>query len=100
MFEINTDEHGVVRLAGRFDAAQAKHAKEVLDKIKTSCTVDFKELRYISSAGLGELLSTQKRLMDAGQSLRLINMDGHIRDVFRYAGFYQIFDMEMGDPEG
>ncbi len=50
-------------------------------------------LEYISSAGLGVLLKTQKRAMATGQGLRLVNANQHIRDIFKYAGFDRIFEI-------
>lgn len=100
MFDIRINEDGHVLLSGRFDASQADKARTVLSKITKSCTVDFKDLKYISSAGLGELLGVQKRLMDAGEGLKLVNVSGHIRDVFRFAGFHKIFEMpEQAAPD-
>ncbi len=93
MFAISKDEDGTVRLAGRFDAAQVNAAQEVLSKINTSCVVDFKDLAYISSAGLGILFATQKRLREANQKLTLKNLNSHIRDIFRIARFDLIFDL-------
>lgn len=46
-----------------------------------------------SSAGLGVLLAAQKKLSERGKQLRLINVRGHIRDVFHFSGFDQIFDI-------
>ena len=91
MLNITTNEDGHILLAGRFDASQVAQAKEVFEQLNTSATVDFRDLEYISSAGLGVLLFTQKRLREAGSGLKLINMNNHIRDVFRYAGFNTIF---------
>ncbi len=93
MFEIQVNTEGDILLTGRFDAAQVARAKEVFDHIDSGCTVDFKDLQYISSAGLGELLSVQKRLMNAGSGLRLINMNEHIQDIFRFAGFDKVFEI-------
>ena len=94
MFEIKIDELNEVKLTGRFDASQTDTAKKVFQDIIESTKVDFINLDYISSAGLGVLLMTQKRLMDADQELILINMNDHIREVFRYAGFDMIFKIE------
>ena len=55
--------------------------------------VDFAKLDYISSAGLGILLAAQKRLSERGESLKLININSHIRDVFHFSGFDTIFDI-------
>jgi anti-anti-sigma factor len=94
MFDIVRDENGHILISGRFDASRVKDAQSVLDEIEGSCTLDFKNLEYISSAGLGTLLAAQKRLTDKGHSIKLINLNKHIRDIFRVAGFDFIFDIE------
>ncbi|HTP14054.1 MAG TPA: STAS domain-containing protein [Bacteroidota bacterium] len=94
MFDLNIRPDGHIALTGRLDASQADKAKMEFDKVSKSTVVDFKDLEYISSAGLGVLFATQKRLKDAGQGLKLVNMNQHIRDVFRYARFDLIFEIE------
>ena len=94
MFGFNRAEDGEILLSGRLDASQSEQAKKEFDKITKSCVVNLKDLEYISSAGLGVLFATQKRLKDGGQGLKLINMNQHIRDVFRYARFDLIFEIE------
>jgi anti-sigma B factor antagonist len=93
MFDISVGEGGGVRLAGRLDASQVEKARAALSDIATSCVVDFAELEYISSAGLGVLLSAQKRLSGAGHTLRLANLNRHIREIFTIAGFDRIFEI-------
>ena len=94
MFEITRDTAGNVHLNGRFDAGQVGTAKEVFSLVDDSCLVDFSELSYISSAGLGLLFATQKRLVDQGRALTLANLNPHIREVFRIAGFDNIFEID------
>ncbi len=94
MLRIRVGEDGEIRLSGRFDASQVETAEAHFDKITKSCTVNFAELDYISSAGLGILLGTQKRLSESGNKLKLINLNKHVRDVFRYAGFDKVFEIE------
>jgi anti-sigma B factor antagonist len=94
MFEITRRADGSIRLHGRFDAAQVAAAREVLNLVEDSCVVDFAELGYISSAGLGLLFATQKRLVDRGCTLTLANLNPHIREVFRIAGFDTIFEID------
>ncbi len=93
MFEIETGEDGVIRLRGRFDAAQAETAGRVLDQVAESRVVDCSDLKYISSAGLGLLFAVQRRLVDRGQGLRLVNLSPHLREIFAIARFDQIFDI-------
>ena len=90
--EMGTD--GAVVLNGRLDAAQAPAAQAFLDKVQGFVTLDCGQLDYISSAGLGVLLKTQKRLLAAGGKLRLARMKPHLRDIFTYSGFDQLFEIE------
>lgn len=85
---------GGLRLAGRLDAAQAAAAQAAFDQLHGSAAIDMSGLDYISSAGLGVLLKTHKRLMAAGGGLRLVGVRTHIREIFGYAGFDQIFPIE------
>jgi anti-anti-sigma factor len=94
MFEITTSEDSTIRLHGRFDASQLPTAAAVFDRVDESCVVDFEELSYISSAGLGLLFAAQRRLVDAGKGLRLVKLSPHIREVFQIAGFDRIFEIE------
>jgi anti-sigma B factor antagonist len=94
MFDLKIAPDGQIVLSGRLDASQSEKAKAEFDKITKSAVVNFKDLEYISSAGLGVLFAAQKRLKDAGQGLKLVNMNQHIRDVFRYARFDLIFEIE------
>jgi anti-sigma B factor antagonist len=93
MFEIRQSEAGDVLMSGRLDAAQCDKALKFLDGVAEPRVVDLSELEYISSAGLGVLLKTQKRAMAAGKGLRLVNVNRHIHDIFRYAGFDRIFEV-------
>ena len=81
-------------MIGRLDAAQAANAQAFLDEVPGDCVVDMVALEYISSAGLGVLLKTHKRLMATSGGLRLINVNPHINDIFRYSGFDKLFQIE------
>ncbi len=93
MFEIEYGNGGEVVCRGRLDAAQCASAESFLDGLEGASTLDFDQLEYISSAGLGILLKTQKRLAGTGAGLKIINVNNHIYDVFRYSGFHAIFDI-------
>lgn len=98
MFRISLSEDGVVALEGRLDAAQAPRAQEFLDSLTGGCTLDLAGLEYISSAGLGVLLRTHKRLMGIG-GIRLTNVNRHINDIFVYSGFDRLFEIHRaGEP--
>lgn len=94
MFEIGYGDEGAVAFSGRLDAAQCAKAQEFLDGAADRSVFDFGGLEYISSAGLGVLLKTHKRLMAGGGRLRLVRVNNHIFDIFRYSGFDQVFEVE------
>lgn len=83
-----------IRFVGRLDAAQAPTAQAALDRLSGQVALDLSGLDYISSAGLGVLLKTHKRLVGAGGGLRLSGLRPHIREIFAYAGFDQIFPID------
>ncbi|OGA28043.1 MAG: hypothetical protein A3I65_07535 [Betaproteobacteria bacterium RIFCSPLOWO2_02_FULL_68_150] len=91
---IENGAEGTVVIVGRLDAAQCPAAQSFLDRVQGTVTVDCSRLEYISSAGLGVLLKTQKRLLGSGGKLRLIGVNRHLQDIFKYSGFDQIFEIE------
>ena len=50
--------------------------------------------RQDDDAGLGVLLKTQKRLLASAGKLRLVGLKPHLRDIFTYSGFDQLFEIE------
>ena len=70
MFEIGSADRGVILFSGRLDAAQCAKAQAFLDSAVDPREFDFGALEYISSAGLGVLLKTQKRLVASAGKLR------------------------------
>lgn len=93
MFEIELADDGSVVVEGRLDAAQAVKAQTFLDQVEGQCILDMTKLEYVSSAGLGVLLKTHKRLMGVGSGIKLINVSHHIHDIFRYSGFDKLFEI-------
>ena len=88
------DRPGEVVLVGRLGASQVDAASSVFDRLTSTTRVNFEHLDYISSAGLGILLKTQKRLGESGQRLVLTRMNKMVRDVFRVARFDLVFSIE------
>ena len=94
MFDIGNGSQGSIFFSGRLDAAQCAKAQSFLDAADNPREFDFSGLEYISSAGLGVLLKAHKRLMGSGGRLRLVNVNNHIYDIFRYSGFDQLFEVQ------
>lgn len=96
MLALQFGQDGNVIVTGRLDAAQSATAQSFLDRVDGTVTLDLSGLEYISSAGLGVLLKTQKRLMASSGRLRLAGVRPHVRDILVYSGFDRLFEIEAG----
>ena len=94
MLNIRLQSPDQLHLEGRFDASQVEKASQIFEQLQTTTSVDFSDLDYISSAGLSVLLKAQKRLMNRGHELILKNLNKHIQEIFKYAGFDLLFKIE------
>ncbi len=87
-----------VFVSGRIDTVTApefeQYLKESLDGIQ-SLTIDFKDVNYVSSAGLRVLLSYHKKMMKEG-GMKLVHVNEAVNDVFEVTGFDEILDYEKG----
>ncbi len=94
MFTITTADRQNIVISGRFSAANTEEAENILRDINNNCSIDMKDLEYISSAGIGTLLRAYVRLKESGFTLKIFNMNKHISEVFKYSGLDKIFLME------
>ena len=85
-----------ISLEGRLDTLTSpdleKVLKESLDSVK-SLVFDLEKLEYISSAGLRELLYAKKTLHNKG-TVKVINANAVVKEVFEVTGFNEILDVE------
>ena len=90
-----TDKTAVFTLSGRLDTVTAPELeKELKDSLSgiTDLTLDFENLEYISSAGLRVLLSAHK-IMSAQGSMKLVNVNEIVQEVFEVTGFTDILNI-------
>ena len=85
-----------IEVSGRLDTLTAPELdtviKNELDSI-TKLILDFKELRYISSAGLRVLLSAQKTMNEQG-NMTVKNVNDIVMEVFEVTGFADILTIK------
>ena len=89
-------ERGVLlALAGRMDTVAAPQFEEACDPWlrggEKTIVVDLTQLEYISSMGLGYLLSVNKKLQGSGGKLVVCGLTGMVKEVFRLSGFNKLF---------
>lgn len=93
----NNENHIVYSLAGRLDTITSPELQDALmPSIDGSADIvlDFKELVYVSSAGLRVLLTAQKASIKHGISMNLRNVCDEIMEVFDMTGFSDVLQIE------
>ena len=86
----------VLKINGRLDTTTAPELESVIDgcvEETHKLVLDFEDLKYVSSAGLRVILKAQK-LMNARGSMKLVNVNETIMEVFDITGFADILTIE------
>lgn len=78
-------------LSGRVGSESAVELRRQLDRTTGSLLIDFSQVTFMSSAGLGVLLATQKRLAANQKELYLCNVSAPVKNIFSLSGLDSIF---------
>ena len=94
--KLSTDTGITLKIIGRLDTTTAPELEATVD----GCIADLKELvmdcselEYVSSAGLRVILKAQK-LMNAQGTMKVMNVNETIMEVFEITGFADILNIE------
>jgi len=68
-----------------------KYLIEQADRI--NLIIDFRNVKFLSSAVLGLLISISKRVYDRQGKLRLCNITPHIYEIFKITRLINVFDI-------
>jgi anti-sigma B factor antagonist len=81
----------IFKLNGRLDSNTSqgfeKKIFQAIDDGSKSMVIDFKDLEYISSAGLRVILKATKALKREEGKMMLCDMQDYVKEVFEIAGF-------------
>jgi anti-sigma B factor antagonist len=95
------DTVSVLELKGYLDAHTAPELENAfqqhLDSERYNIVVNFRDLSYISSAGLGVLMQFIEDIRKNNGDIKLTNMSSRVYNVFDLLGFpmlYEIYDEE------
>ena len=94
--EKNGNEKLTLYVSGRIDASTAPELERfVLERIEglTELTLDFKDVVYISSAGLRVLLGTYKTMGSQKGKLVLCNVNEEVKDTLYITGFLEFLEV-------
>ena len=83
-----------VSISGRLDTVTSQELKEKLESEgyeNVDIDLDFKDVEYISSAGLRLLLALQRKVMETDNKLVIRNVNKVVTEIFSVAGFNKSF---------
>ena len=89
-------EETVIEIVGRLDTTTAPTLDKTINNDiegTKALVLDFKNLEYISSAGLRVLLGAQKKMQKIG-SMKVTNACEAVMEVFEMTGFADILTIE------
>jgi anti-sigma B factor antagonist len=99
-FEVAKGENGevaILYIKGYLDAHTAPDLEnafqQLVDSRKFSIVVNFRDLNYISSAGLGVFMGFIEDIRKNGGDIKLSNMKPKIYRVFDLLGFPTLYDI-------
>lgn len=97
--EKKTDKAIIVEINGRIDAVTTSEAESYLNSLvennEYNIVIDCKNLDYINSSGLRILIMNLKKQTANNKKLLLCNLQKNIKDVFKFSGFTNLFDVEL-----
>lgn len=106
MFEVGRSDDGdisILYIKGYLDAHTApkleQELQNLIDEEKFRIVVNFNELSYISSAGLGVFMGFIETIREKEGDIKLSNMNPKIFRVFDLLGFPTLYDILDTDEE-
>jgi anti-sigma B factor antagonist len=68
--------------------------RELLSKGQTKIVLNLKDVNYIDSSGIGELISACTAVRKQGGDVKLLNLTKKGHDVFQITNLYDVFDVQ------
>lgn len=107
LFEVARKDYGnnvsILYIKGYLDAHTApkleQEFKSLIDEQKYKIVVNFNELSYISSAGLGVFMGFIEIIREHSGDIKLTNMNSKIFRVFDLLGFPTLYDILETEDE-
>jgi len=83
---------------GRIDISNSQEFKQQLlrlyDEGFNYIKMDFRNVTAIDSSGLGKLLLLQKKLVERGGELSIVNINEHVKRMFSMIHLYKVIKIE------
>lgn len=86
-----------VLLSGSIDIPGAEKLKQVLNQLLSEkvkdVSIDFEEVTFIGSSGIGKLLLFYKNFTSSGCRVRIVNLNNELRALFKTIKLDKLFNL-------
>jgi anti-sigma B factor antagonist len=94
----------IVDLAGRITLGEGSGLlrgtiKDLVNSGQRNILVNLKEVTYLDSAGLGELVGSYATVTNLGGSIKLLNAQAKVHDLLQITKLYTVFVAFDDEPE-
>ena len=96
-FEIKEEKNIIFFIKSELTLTNHKVTREEFNKIITknkNVTIDLTDCDYIDSSGIGELISLNKKILDKGNNLIIININKKIRSILEMCSLKSFIKVE------
>lgn len=97
------EEFSIIELSGYLDAHTAPELESaftgLIQNNKYKVVVNFKDLDYISSAGLGVFMAYIETMRENQGDIKLVEMKPPVYSIFDLLGFPLLYDIMPGEEE-
>lgn len=96
--DMDIDDVTEIVLTGRITLGQgSQRLREAVDAVlergRRSLLLNFDEVFYVDSSGLGELVLALKRVQEAGGQIKLMKLNQMTRDLVQLTRIYTLFEV-------
>jgi len=100
---LNRGNISVINLNGYLDAHTAPKLEnnftQLIDQKRYNIVVNFEELAYISSAGLGVFMAYIEKIRENNGDIKLSNMSDKVYNIFDLLGFPLLYEIYKTEDE-
>jgi anti-sigma B factor antagonist len=84
---------------GEGDVQLREKVNELLDKGRSKILLNLEKVKYMDSAGIGELVACYKRAKEKEGTVKLLNPSGKVYDLLQLTKLEEVFDTYRDEKE-
>jgi anti-sigma B factor antagonist len=97
-----SNDVGIIDFSGKIKLGEGtsmlrQMVRDMVAGGKRNILLNFSNVDYIDSAGIGELVASYMTVRNAGGEVKLLNLTRNVRDVIQITRLFTIFDIQSDE---